>query len=65
MAGNQNEDALPPLGPEFLAEIQRRSAEIDAGTVKRIPWGEVRAAALQRLGIAPNETNSPPTPSAE
>jgi putative addiction module component (TIGR02574 family) len=26
----------------FLAELQRRSAEIDAGTAELIPWSEIR-----------------------
>jgi putative addiction module component (TIGR02574 family) len=42
-------DALPPLSDEWLAEIQRRSAECDAGDVETIPWEQVKAEALQRL----------------
>ena len=43
------EDAVPPLTPEWLAEIERRSAEYDAGVVKPIPWETVRAKSLDRL----------------
>ena len=32
-----------PLDEATLAEIQRRSAEYDAGQVQPIPWSEVRA----------------------
>jgi putative addiction module component (TIGR02574 family) len=35
----------PPLDEAWLAEIRRRSAELDAGTVTPIPWEEVRERA--------------------
>ena len=44
-------DALPPLTDEWLAEIQRRSAEFDSGTVKSVPWEQVRADAMRRAGL--------------
>ena len=37
------DDAMPPLSDEWLAEIQHRSAEYDAGTVRPIPWEKIRA----------------------
>ncbi|MGD0655848.1 MAG: addiction module protein [Thermoguttaceae bacterium] len=40
------EDALPPLTDEWLSEIQRRSAEFDAGLVQATPWEQIRADAL-------------------
>lgn len=50
------EDALPPISDEWLAEIQRRSAEYDAGQVQPIPWEQIRADALRRAGLTvPNE----------
>jgi len=33
----------------WAAEIERRVAELDAGTVKSIPWEEVRQRLLDRL----------------
>ncbi len=45
-------EAAPPLSEEWLAEIQRRSAEYDAGLVQPIPWEQVRADALRRLNGA-------------
>ena len=45
------EEDVPPLSDEWIAEIQRRSAEFDAGKVETIPWEKVRAEALQRAGI--------------
>jgi putative addiction module component (TIGR02574 family) len=45
------EDSLPPLTDEWLAEIQRRSAESDSGTDKAVPWEQIRADALRRVGL--------------
>jgi putative addiction module component (TIGR02574 family) len=42
------EDALPPLSDEWLAEINKRSAEYDAGLVQPIPWEQIRADAMRR-----------------
>lgn len=37
--------------PAWLAEIRRRSAETDAGTVQATPWPIVRERIRQRLGL--------------
>ena len=42
------DEAMPQISDEWLAEIQRRSAEYDAGKVQAIPWEQVRADALRR-----------------
>jgi putative addiction module component (TIGR02574 family) len=39
----------PDVEAAWAAEIQRRVAELDAGTVKTIPWEEVRQRLLDRL----------------
>ena len=44
------EGEMPPLSDEWTAEIQRRSAEYDAGNVQTTPWEEIRADALRRAG---------------
>jgi putative addiction module component (TIGR02574 family) len=44
-------DAEIPLSPEWMAEIERRSAEIDAGTAKLYTWEEVKEAARRQVGI--------------
>jgi putative addiction module component (TIGR02574 family) len=46
------ENAMPPLSDEWLAEIKRRSAEYDAGTVEPISWEQVRADAMRRINGA-------------
>jgi putative addiction module component (TIGR02574 family) len=45
-------DSLPPLTDEWVAEIQRRSAEFDAGTQEIVAWEQVKAEALRRIGMA-------------
>ena len=37
-----------PLGDAWLAELDRRSAELDSGAVQTIPWDEVRCQARGR-----------------
>ncbi len=36
----------------WLAEIERRSAELDSGAVTLVPWEEVRARLLGRDGAS-------------
>ena len=43
------EDSLPSLSDEWLAEIEKRSAEYDSGAVATVPWENIRAEALRRL----------------
>ncbi|MCE5303011.1 MAG: addiction module protein [Planctomycetaceae bacterium] len=43
-------DSPQPLTEEWLAEIRRRSAEYDSGSLTTIPWEKIRADALQRVG---------------
>jgi putative addiction module component (TIGR02574 family) len=45
-------ESLPPLTDAWLEEVKRRSAEYDSGTAETIPWEQVRADALRRIGIA-------------
>ncbi len=48
-------DSIPALSEEWLAEIRRRSAEYDSGSVDGIPWERIRADAFRRMGgAAPN-----------
>ncbi len=45
-------NALPPLSDEWVAEIQRRSAEYDSGKTATVSWELVKAEALRRVGMA-------------
>lgn len=39
----------PDAKAAWAAEIEKRVAELDAGTVKSIPWEEVRQRLIDRL----------------
>ena len=39
----------PDVEAAWAAEIEKRVAELDAGTVKSIPWEQVRHRLLDRL----------------
>jgi putative addiction module component (TIGR02574 family) len=43
-----------PFDDAWLAEAQRRSAQIDAGTATLTPWAEVKRRARERLEGRPN-----------
>ena len=43
------ERGLRPFDDSWIAEIERRSAEYDAGKVTPIPWEEVKARARSRI----------------
>jgi putative addiction module component (TIGR02574 family) len=45
LLGTLSSDLASELHPAWKAELARRSAELDAGTVERIPWEEVRRKA--------------------
>lgn len=38
-----------PFSDEWAREIERRVAELDAGTAKTVPWSQVRDEALARI----------------
>jgi putative addiction module component (TIGR02574 family) len=45
-----SDDWAPPNG-EWISESQRRSAAIDAGTMKTSPWEQVRERARKKAGL--------------
>jgi putative addiction module component (TIGR02574 family) len=51
LAGTVPDDRPPSLSPEWLAEIERRSAEIDAGTITPVPWETVRKELFGKVGL--------------
>ncbi len=44
-------DSLPPMTDEWLEEVKRRSAEYESGSVQTVPWEQIRADALRRVGV--------------
>jgi putative addiction module component (TIGR02574 family) len=44
-------DEWPTPSPEWIAEAERRSAELDAGRMTASPWTEVRARARKGAGM--------------
>jgi putative addiction module component (TIGR02574 family) len=51
-------DSLPPLSDEWREELRRRSAEYDSGSVRTVPWEQVRAEALRRIGVTESDAAS-------
>lgn len=51
LAATVPDDKPPTLSPEWLSEIERRSAEIEAGTVSTVPWAEVRERLHKKVGL--------------
>lgn len=45
----------PPssLHPAWAAELRRRAAEVDSGSVKPVPWEEVRRQVQAQLDAGP------------
>ena len=43
-------DSDVPFSDEWALEIERRVAELDAGTAETVPWPEIREEALARIG---------------
>ena len=44
-------ESVPPLSVEWISEIQRRSAEYDAGSAETVAWEQVKADALRRAQV--------------
>ena len=51
LLGSLSPDEAAPLDDAWLAEIDRRSEELDAGTVATIPWQDVRRRAKERAKL--------------
>jgi putative addiction module component (TIGR02574 family) len=51
LASTVPDDQPPSLPAEWLAEIERRSAELDSGAVQAQPWPEVRERLFGKHGI--------------
>ncbi len=51
LASSVPDDSPPSLSADWLAEIERRSADIDAGKVTTIPWEQVRSDLFKKVGL--------------
>jgi len=51
LAASVPDDCPPSLSPEWHAEIERRSAEIDSGAAAPVAWELVRKELLSKLGL--------------
>lgn len=51
LAATVPDDCPPTLSPEWLAELERRSAEIASGEVTPIPWEQVRSDMFKKVGL--------------
>jgi putative addiction module component (TIGR02574 family) len=48
---DEHPENWPTLSPEWLAEVQRRSAEFAAGRMKAFPWEDVQARVWRKAGL--------------
>ena len=51
LASSVPDDCPPRLSPEWLAEINRRSDEIDAGNITTESWTKIRQRLFAKQGI--------------
>jgi len=51
LAASVPDDQPPSLSEAWLAEIDRRSKEIDSGAVTTEPWDAVRSRLLHKHGV--------------
>ncbi len=43
-------DSEAQFSDEWAREIERRVAELDAGSAQTVPWSQIRDEALERIG---------------
>ena len=48
---DEHPENWPAISLEWLAEVQRRSAEFDAGRMKASPWEDVQARVRLKAGL--------------
>ena len=51
LASSVPDDRPPSLSPEWIAEINRRSDEIDSGTVETESWNDIRHRLFRKHGV--------------
>ena len=52
LAASVPDDQPPQLSEEWLAEIERRSAELDSGSMTPEPWSDIRQRLFGKHGVA-------------
>ena len=52
LAASVPDDQPPAISPEWISEIERRCAEIDAGIVAPIPWNQLREELFRKTGMS-------------
>ncbi len=51
LAASMPDDHPPTLSEEWLAELERRSAEIDSGLARTESWADVRQRLMHQTGL--------------
>ncbi len=51
LAASVPDDQPPSLSEQWLAEIDRRSKEIDTGAVTTEPWDSIRSRLFHKYGV--------------
>ncbi len=51
LAASVPDDQPPSLSEQWMAEIDRRSKEIDSGTVTTEPWDSIRSRLFHKHGV--------------
>ena len=52
LAAALSDDQPPSLSPQWLAEIERRTSELDAGQVTPESWPQVRQRLFKQVGLS-------------
>ena len=52
LLGSLTSDKAEELDDTWLIELDRRSRELDAGTVQAVPWNEVQKRARERAKLS-------------
>ena len=51
LASTMPDDRVPQLSKDWLAEIDRRSREIDSGNVPTEDWNDIRSRLFTKYGV--------------
>ena len=51
LAASMPDDRPPSLSEEWLAEVERRSEEVDSGSARTESWSDVRQRLMRRVGL--------------